>query len=132
MHVYKLITEDTLEERLLDTLAAKQDLALAALDFNSDVQEVLTGTSAEALQRRLALLLRTPAATGRPESSPNSADRPEPSGQLMQGAMELAAALQALVHQNEQGKLELRIPLDDREALQALAQAAVKLKPPGD
>ncbi|MEX1223388.1 MAG: DEAD/DEAH box helicase, partial [Pirellulales bacterium] len=36
VHVYLLVTEGTIEERLLGTLSAKHDLALAALDFESD------------------------------------------------------------------------------------------------
>ena len=55
--VYILITERTLEERLLSTLAAKQDLALAALDPESDVDEVHLESGMEELKRRLEVLL---------------------------------------------------------------------------
>ena len=55
--VYILVTEDTLEERLLATLAAKQDLALAALDSESEVDEVHLASGMEELKRRLEVLL---------------------------------------------------------------------------
>jgi superfamily II DNA or RNA helicase len=55
--VYILVTEDTLEEKLLATLAAKQDLALAALDAESDVDEVRLESGMEELKRRLEVLL---------------------------------------------------------------------------
>jgi SNF2 family DNA or RNA helicase len=40
VQVYLLVTESTIEEKLLATLSAKHDLALAALDMESDVREV--------------------------------------------------------------------------------------------
>jgi superfamily II DNA/RNA helicase len=55
--VYLLVTEDTLEERLLDTLAMKQDLAVASLDAESDVSEVQLSSGMEELRRRLERLL---------------------------------------------------------------------------
>lgn len=57
VHVYLLVTEDTLEERLLDTLAAKQELASAALDIDSDTDEVQLQSGMEELRRRLEKLL---------------------------------------------------------------------------
>jgi superfamily II DNA or RNA helicase len=57
VHVYLLVTEETLEERLLDTLAMKQDLALAALDADSKVSEVQLKSGIEELRRRLERLL---------------------------------------------------------------------------
>lgn len=57
VHVYLLVTEGTLEERLLDTLAMKQDLAVAALDVESDVTEVHLESGLEELRRRLERLL---------------------------------------------------------------------------
>lgn len=55
--VYLLVTEDTLEERLLETLAMKHDLAMAALDPNSDVSEVKLESGMEELRRRLEKLI---------------------------------------------------------------------------
>lgn len=57
VQVYILVTEGTIEESLLATLAAKQDLALAALDSESDVDQVLMTRSSEALKQRLERLL---------------------------------------------------------------------------
>ena len=57
VQVYLLVTEDTLEERLLATLSAKHDLALAALDVESDVSEVQLQSGMEELKRRLERLL---------------------------------------------------------------------------
>lgn len=59
VHVYLLVTEETLEERLLATLSAKHDLALAALDIESDVDEVQLVSGMEELKRRLEQLLGT-------------------------------------------------------------------------
>ena len=57
VQVFVLITEDTLEERLLLTLSAKHELALAALDPDSDVEQVDVGSGIEELKRRLEVLL---------------------------------------------------------------------------
>ncbi len=46
-----------IEESLLDTLSAKHDLALAALDAESDVAEVSLVSGVEELRRRLEVLL---------------------------------------------------------------------------
>jgi superfamily II DNA or RNA helicase len=54
---YLLITEETIEENLLGTLSAKRDLALAALDAESDVDEVSLVSGAEELRNRLEVLL---------------------------------------------------------------------------
>src|SRR5207244_3928502 len=40
VQVFVLVTEETIEEKLLSTLAAKHQLALAALDTDSDVDQV--------------------------------------------------------------------------------------------
>ncbi len=55
--VYLLVTEDTLEENLLATLTAKRDLALAALDTESNVSEVEMRTGAAELKQKLEILL---------------------------------------------------------------------------
>jgi len=57
VHVYVLVTEETIEEKLLGTLSAKHDLALAALDMESKVQEVALSSGIEELKRRLEVLL---------------------------------------------------------------------------
>jgi hypothetical protein len=57
VQVYLLVTEETIEEKLLATLSAKHDLALAALDPESAVREVALESGIEELKRRLELLL---------------------------------------------------------------------------
>ncbi len=57
VHVYLLVTEDCFEERMLSTLSAKHDLALAALDVDSEVSSVELQSGMEELKRRLERLL---------------------------------------------------------------------------
>ena len=57
VQVYVLVTEGTIEEGLLATLSAKHDLALAALDPDSDVKQVDFKSGIEELRRRLEVLL---------------------------------------------------------------------------
>jgi SNF2-related domain/Helicase conserved C-terminal domain len=57
VHVFLLVTEGTIEERLLGTLAAKQDLSMAALDIESEVDVVMMESGVEELKRRLERLL---------------------------------------------------------------------------
>jgi SNF2 family DNA or RNA helicase len=59
VQVFVLVTENTIEENLLATLSAKQELALAALDVESVVDSVDLSTGVEELRRRLELLLGT-------------------------------------------------------------------------
>jgi superfamily II DNA/RNA helicase len=64
VQVYILVTENTIEEGMLGTLAAKKEVALASLDINSKTKKVDMATGAEELKRRLEVLL------GRPEDAP--------------------------------------------------------------
>ena len=57
VHVYVLVTEDTLEESLLATLSAKKELALAALELDSDVETVELESGMEELRQRLEVLI---------------------------------------------------------------------------
>ena len=58
VHVYKLVTVgDTIEEKLLETLASKQELADASIDMSSDVTEVAMVSGMEDLKRRLEVIL---------------------------------------------------------------------------
>ncbi|MCD6585586.1 MAG: DEAD/DEAH box helicase [Desulfobacteraceae bacterium] len=57
VHVFLLVTEDTLEEGLLATLSAKHELSLAVLDSESDIDTVDLHTGMEDLKRRLEILL---------------------------------------------------------------------------
>ncbi len=57
VQVYNLVTVHTIEEGLLDTLAAKQDLADASLDMDSEVNAVALTSGTDDLKRRLEKLL---------------------------------------------------------------------------
>jgi superfamily II DNA/RNA helicase len=59
VQVFLLVTEETLEERLLGTLSAKHELALAALDPDSKVKTVDHSSGMDELKRRLEVLLGT-------------------------------------------------------------------------
>ncbi len=61
VQVFVLVTEGTIEENLLATLAAKKDLALAALDAESDVDRVDLASGIQELKGRLEVLLGAPA-----------------------------------------------------------------------
>jgi superfamily II DNA/RNA helicase len=57
VQVFILVTEETIEESLLATLASKRDLALAALDLGSTVDQVDLASGMEELKGRLEVLL---------------------------------------------------------------------------
>ena len=60
VQVYVLVTEGTIEEGLLNTLAAERDLAMVALDPDSDVTQVDLTSGVDELRRRLEVLLGAP------------------------------------------------------------------------
>jgi hypothetical protein len=57
VQVYILVTEQTLEENLLVTLSAKNELSLAVLDPDAQVDQVDLVSGIEELKRRLETLL---------------------------------------------------------------------------
>jgi SNF2 family DNA or RNA helicase len=57
VQAFLLVTEETLEEKLLGTLSAKHELALAAIDPDSRVKTVDLASGMEELKRRLEILL---------------------------------------------------------------------------
>jgi superfamily II DNA or RNA helicase len=57
VNVFILVTEKTLEEQLLLTLSQKKELALAALDCESDISEVDMQSGMDELKSRLEILL---------------------------------------------------------------------------
>ncbi|MDR3199463.1 MAG: DEAD/DEAH box helicase [Planctomycetaceae bacterium] len=57
VQVFLLVTENTIEEQMLQTISAKHDLALASLDADSEVNEVMLTSGVEELKRRLEILL---------------------------------------------------------------------------
>ncbi len=70
VQVFLLVTEQTIEENMLNTLTLKHDLALAALDVGSDVDVVKLGSSGEDLKRRLEVLLGR-----KPDGSPDESGK---------------------------------------------------------
>ena len=59
VQAFLLVTEETLEEKLLGTLSAKHELAMAALDPDSKVKSVDLAAGIDELKRRLEILLGT-------------------------------------------------------------------------
>jgi SNF2-related domain/Helicase conserved C-terminal domain len=57
VQVFLLVTEQTIEENLLSTISAKKELALAALDPDSDVDQVDLASGMGELKSRLEVLL---------------------------------------------------------------------------
>ena len=57
MQVYLLVTEESHRGKAAGDLAARHDLALAALDMESDVRQVALASGMEELKQRLEVLL---------------------------------------------------------------------------
>ncbi len=91
VQVFVLITEDTIEEKLLNTLSAKHDLALAALDAESDVDQVDLAGGIEELRRRLEVLLGA-----RPEAPSDKSLRHESELAVARAATERSARRERL------------------------------------
>jgi len=91
VQVFVLITEDTIEEKLLSTLSAKHNLALAALDAESDVDQVDLAGGIEELRRRLEVLLGA-----RPEAPSDMSLRRESELAVAQAAAERSARRERL------------------------------------
>lgn len=110
VHVYKLVTTGaTIEERMLETLATKQELANAAIEMTSDVQHVEMTSGMEDLKKRLEVILsRKPAFVDKSQEqrvveetlrlNEQRQKVSEASGQLVSAALSLAGQL--LVKQN--------------------------------
>jgi len=72
VQIYLLVTEETLEESLLETLSAKQALFLAALDPDTDVTKIDLSSGIDELKNRLEILLGA-----KPEAPPDESMRAE-------------------------------------------------------
>jgi hypothetical protein len=160
VHVYKLVTEGTIEERLLETLATKQDLADAAIDFDSDVCAVEMKSSIERLKDRLEKMLIQPIAAPIDESQKRRVELEaeelnsrrdrvsNASGQLVGAALKLVGELVAKPHapkpddavvnqltsslaesidRDEAGRPQLKITLENDQALRDLAETLARL-----
>ena len=62
VHIYNLVSQGTLEEQLLSTLAAKQELADASLNIDSEINSVALASGSDDLRRRLEQLTHMQAA----------------------------------------------------------------------
>ena len=135
VHVYILVTEDTIEEGMLETLGAKQELAHAALDPDSDIDSIDLSSGMDALKRRLEPLLGDA-----PAAQAKATKVSEAGGQLITAAFSFLAemlpteqkqnkaateaireSLQSCMQTGEDGKQHLTITLPDNEALDKLA-----------
>lgn len=144
--VFLLVTEDTLEENLLATLSAKRDLALAALDPESDVSNVDVRTGTEDLKRRLEILLGAKpeapidlAPRERTVIAPNLTDAGKALvkaalsflGELGQAGDErrdrLGATLGAKIEVDSAGRKRLSIAMPSEDEIEAIARGFVGL-----
>lgn len=103
--VYKLVTEDTIEEKLLETLESKQDLANAALDFDSDINEITMKSGITNIRERLEKILLPPRPAAEDQSQKRTVEKQvesiqqrrervsAASGQLLSAALQLVGEL---------------------------------------
>ncbi len=157
VQVYILVTESTIEEGMLTTLAAKKEVAVASLDINSDINEVDIAGGAEELKRRLEVLL------GKPDDAPldkSELERQTQEAQARQEKVSVAAgelfvsafnllgeitpdhtdeqqlrekaetikdSLRHNIQTGDDGRMEIKLKLPGRESLDSIAQALAKL-----
>jgi superfamily II DNA or RNA helicase len=84
--VYHLISENTLEHRMLETLATKRSVAESVLDLGGTVREIPLRSGRKAMVERMRELmqpaseepLRVGASANGPETAPDAADLPPP------------------------------------------------------
>ncbi len=157
VQVFLLVTEGTLEEGLLGTLSAKQELFLAALDPDSSVDTVDLVSGAEELRRRLEVLLgRAPDApldeSMRLRGEQAALDLEERRrvsaaggelltaafrflGQMLPAESQVPVAATRALHErlarglqtDEQGRPTLTVSFPDRAAFDALAESLARL-----
>jgi superfamily II DNA/RNA helicase len=153
VQVYVLVTEQTIEENLLRTIAAKKDLALAALDVDSEVEKVDLVVGMDELKSRLEVLLGAKAEAPVDESKRQEVvdttqrDRVASAGGELLGAAikflgELAGpsvappdavvaqvrrGLDACVEKGADGRAKLSFTLPDASTLDGLTQALARL-----
>lgn len=157
VQVYILITQETLEESLLGTLSAKNELSLAALDLSSELDTLDMVSGLDELKRRLEVLLGTRPDAPIDESGRQSASQAAEAqrhrvaragGQLVNAAFEFlhelipesqpSEAAQGLskalrdqladcLSSEENGQLTMTVTLPDRAALDRLADSLAGL-----
>ncbi|HUE73758.1 MAG TPA: DEAD/DEAH box helicase [Pirellulaceae bacterium] len=157
VQVFVLVTEQTIEEELLKTLSAKKDLALAALDPESEVNQVDMASGMDELRNRLEVLLgarpeapvverEVPAANG---AMPLHRERVAAAGGELLGAAfkflgelvaqqspaapppqlaaDLRQGLETCVESDPSGRPRLSFTLPDRAALDQLAATLAQI-----
>jgi superfamily II DNA or RNA helicase len=147
VHVYLLVTEETLEEKLLDTIASKAELASAALDADSDVDEVQMESGLEELRRRVERLIGKPAEApvdaslaARVETDVRTTEERRErvaaaGGQLVGAALELVGELLAERNRPEpdpQLVIQLRAGLNDSIERDSSGRPQLRLTLPDD
>lgn len=147
VQAYVLVTEETLEEQLLGTLAAKHALYEAVLDPDSDVEAVDLVSNVEELRQRLEVLLGARPEPGADQRETREADArreriAEAGGALVSAAFALLGELipatgatpgssrvaerirrqlAECLDEDAAGRPRLTVVLPDRRALDALA-----------
>jgi superfamily II DNA or RNA helicase len=157
--VYVLVTEQTLEESLLSTLSSKRDLAMAALDPDSQATDVDVRTQADDIKARLEVLLGAKPASPVDETAKNAAfgsatadGLADAGSAFLRVALDLLgaggdgsgadarpaiadafrAALDAKVVQDDRGRPRLSVAMPSREALAGLLHGIASLLGPTD
>jgi superfamily II DNA or RNA helicase len=156
--VFVLVTEDTLEENLLATLSSKRDLAMAALDPDTQVTDVDVRTQADDLKEKLEILLGAKPEAPIDETVKETASAAAANDRLAQagstflraafdilgeiagaaGERQVAAftdlreALDVKVVADAQGKRRLSLALPPRETLASLVRGLADLLTGGE
>ncbi len=125
VQVFILVTENTIEESLLATLSSKKEVALAALDPDSDVDAVQLESGAEELKSRLEVLLGA-----RPEAlaDKTEAKKAQDSAALQQHRERVAAAGGELLGAAFQFLGQLVANGDDRPAASPQVVSALRTR----
>jgi superfamily II DNA or RNA helicase len=157
VHVYILVTEGTLEEKLLGTLAAKHELSLAALDASCTIDEVNLVSGIDGLKQKLEVLLgakpdapvdvvqtqqtekaleqrreRVAEAGGEMLSAALSfigelLPASEPTPQSLELTENIRASLSECVEKADDGSINITLKLQDSSALDNLAAVVARL-----
>lgn len=145
VNVYVLVTEHSLEKELLKTTSQKKEMAMAALDYESDICEVNLQGGMDELKSRLEVLLganpeghldaslerdKEAEAVRLVERREKMADA---GGQLLTAAFGFLSQMQPdtgaapATETDEKGEKSLKINLPSEEALSRFAESQAKL-----
>ena len=154
VQVFLLVTEQTIEESMLATLSAKHQLALAALDPDTDIDQVDLSSGLDELKQRLEVLLGAVPEAPVDESARQLAEQQverqqrvaEAGGQMLSAAFEflnellpeeksgqseiaskLKDSLSDCIKPDDQGGFQLTVKFRDKDAIDKLAQSMAGL-----